>query len=172
MSIEIYDKAEVIKHNNKYIFLLKHGSKNSYTCPYQYVLDNNFKSKYLRRQARDSSWRVIAIGKEQSKIADTYWNAPTAMIYGQVRFGDKKNIALYLSKIKARTQSDYSEEQWTKIQQIIAYAINSPKYHINLENIPEDKMMKRDIEYCGKMYHMNDNVISYGTKSYWQLDNL
>jgi len=172
MSIEIYDKAEVIKLNDCYVFMVKHGSKNSYTCPNQYTIDSNFNDKYIRRQSRDSTWYVIAKSKNQSAIADTYWNCPTASIYGRVMFGDRKNIALYLAKKKAKTKDDYTEKQWRNIEQIIEYG-NKSMYCIDIDKgIPENKMTKRDIEYCGKMYSILDNMTTLGTHTYWQLDNL
>lgn len=169
MSIEIYDKAEVIKMNDGYYFLLKHGSKNSYTCPYQTVIDNNFNRRFIRRQRRDSTWRLIAQGKEQSAIANTYWNAPTASIYGVVKFGDKKNIALYLAKKKAKTKEDYNPDQWDNIEKICLEGIPNT---IDLADIPQSKMTKRDIEYCGKTFSITDNFKTLGTHTYWQLDNL
>lgn len=170
MSIEIYDKAEVIKLNDKYVFMVKHGSKNSFTCPHQYIIDNNFKDKYIRRQSRDSSWRVIAMGKIQSSIGETNWNAPTCWIYGRVMFGDKKNIALYLAKKKAKTKLDFDQEQWKNIERIIEYS----KTFIDLDNIPENKKTQNEIEYCGQVYKLADHRTdkSYAGIYYWQLDNL
>ena len=96
MSIEIYDKAIKIRKDDRVYFLLKYGSKNSFTCPNQYVIGDNFRSKFLRRESRDSSWSVIAscdVTKyTDTMMADTSWNCPTSQIYGRVMFGNKKNI--------------------------------------------------------------------------------
>jgi hypothetical protein len=169
MSIEIYDKAEVIKMNDCFYFLLKHGSKNSFTCAWQHVLDNNFRYKFLKRQARDSSWNLIAYGFSKFEIGDTYWNAPTSTIYGEVRFGDRKNIALYLAKKKAKTRADYDDIQWQHIEEIINYGKGNA---ITLSEIPRGKLMQAAIPYCEKLYHLAEHKTVFAGRDYWQLDNL
>ena len=50
MAIEIYDKAKIIKKDNKYYYFLKNGSSNSFTCPFQTIVDEDFNNKFIRRQ--------------------------------------------------------------------------------------------------------------------------
>lgn len=178
MSIEIYDKAEVIRKGEKYYFLLKSGSKNSYTCGRQYIIDGNFRPKFIRRDSRDSTWHVIAVGDKESyisrAIAKTYWNAPTSEVYGAIRFGNKKNIALWLAKRTARDYAvDFDEAQRAKIDEIIGYS--NAEYIIDLTKpIPAGKGFKMAHDYCGKqtLLIMGESAEKHGGIIYWSLDNL
>ncbi len=60
MAIEIYDKAKVIKKDGVKFYLLKNGSKNCFTVGGQRIIDNNFRSKFIVRDSRDSNWHVVA----------------------------------------------------------------------------------------------------------------
>lgn len=181
MAIEIYDKAKIIKKDNRYYYFLKNGSSNSFTCPFQTIVDNNFNNKFIIRQARDSDWHLIAIGNyedvNEDKIADTLWNAPTSYYYGQVRFGNKKNIALYFVKSKNKI-IDYdllSNIQKYNIDKNILYYVEGlkGKYTIDLGNIQEKDKMLPIQTYCGNNpILLEDNFITYNGRKYWDLDNL
>lgn len=181
MAIEIYDKAKIIKKDDVYYYFLKNGSKNSFTCPFQTIVDNNFNNKFIIRQTRDSNWHLIAIGRknevESDKIAETKWNAPTSWYYGEIRFGNKKNIALYFAKMKNKIIDYYllSEIQKENINKEIEYYINElkGKYTIDLGNIQEKDKMLPIQTYCGNNpVLLEDNFITYNGKKYWDLDNL
>jgi len=173
MSIELYDKGEVIQQGENVFYLLKHGSKNSFTCPYQSIIDNNFKNKYLMRQARNSNWRVIAYGKlenhSREDLSKTKWNAPTSWIYGVIRFGDKINIAKSLSKRKPKLYESFDEVQREHLDEIIGYTY---KNGIDLNNIKDGQRLKTEINYCEKIYQLKDNSIETKNAIYWDLDNL
>jgi hypothetical protein len=62
MSIEIYDKAAIVKKSDTFYLLLKHGSKNSFMNGGQSRIEGDFRRKFHARMTRDSEWRVIAIG--------------------------------------------------------------------------------------------------------------
>lgn len=181
MAIEIYDKASIVKKDNLYYYFLKNGSKNSFTCPLQSIVDNNFNNKFIKRQKRDSYWHLIAVGDKNSvnedKIADTEWNAPTSYYYGQVRFGNKKNIALYFAKSKNKIL-DYdllSDIQKDNIDKILKYYIDElkRKYTIDLLNIKDNNKMLPLHTYCSnEAILLDNNYIVYNGKKYWDLDNL
>jgi len=180
MAIEIYDKAEIIKKNNKFYYFVKFGSKNCFTCAFQMIVDDNFEDKFLRGQSRNSNWHLVAIGNapavKSDLIANTCWNCPTSYIYGRIKFGNKKNIALYFVKRKNKIL-DYallSDMQQTNINHTIDYYVKELKgqYTIDLQNI-KIKDAKADIaDYCGDTYRMKNNFVEYNDKQYWDLDNL
>lgn len=179
MAIELYDKAKVIKKDNKYYYFLKHGSKNSFTCRGQSILDNNFRNKFICRDSRDSHWMITAIGGEkeyqEQAIANTYWNTTTSQVYGKIAFGNKKNIALYYVKTPAQDfYTDFDDRQRANIDKLIAYAENCRKEFapIDLANIDEARKFKAHYEYCGKPVVLEGNSLSYKGKIYWNLDNL
>lgn len=179
MAIEIYDKAKIIKKDNTYYYFLKNGSKNCFTCPFQTIVDNNFNNKFIRRQTRESNWHVIAISNyddfKSNKIADTNWNAPTSWYYGQIRFGNKKNIALFFSKTKPINYDILSINQQYNIDNYINYYINELmlKYTIDLGKIDDKNKMKPIQTYCNdEPILLDNNYIIFNGKKYWDLDNL
>lgn len=169
MSIQLYDRGAVIIRNNTKHYLVKHGSKNSFTCPYQTRTDNHFKRQYLRREARDSDWHVVARG--EGKMADTSWNAPTGYIYGRILFGNKYNIALYLDKVKPIDYETLSEEQKYNVDVILNWYVGKGCV-IDLADIKPEQKMKDVHNYCGKEFHLAENSVTYKGKTYWKLDNL
>jgi hypothetical protein len=180
MSIEIYDKAKIVKKDGRYHYFVKNGSKNSFTCGGQTIKDNNFRNKFIKHQTRDSDWHMIAHGDseafETDKIADTEWNCPTSNVYGQIRFGNKLNIALYFAKNKSKVL-DYDkldDIQKSNISSLINYALrdDNKEWTIDLSDIPENKRHKEIVNYCGKEFRRFQNYTDYGEKIYWLLDNL
>jgi hypothetical protein len=182
MAIEIYDNAKIVRKNDTFYYFLKCGSKNCFTCPFQSIQDNNFHNHFITRQSRVSDWSIIAIGNAEAvrdnAIADTWWNSPTSSIYGQVRFGNKKNIALYFVKNKNKIL-DYDwldETQKVNIDNLINHYTTGEgkEYVIDLANIPEKKRFEDNISYCDKKFNLYEigNGITYENKSYWTLDNL
>jgi hypothetical protein len=180
MAIDIYDSAKIVKKGNVYYYFVKNGSKNCFTCPFQYVVDNNFRDKFIRGSSRESNWRLIAYGSQKEviddKIADTSWNCPTSYYYGEIRFGNKKNISLFFVKNKSKIL-DYNlldSEQQKNIDNEIEYYLTELKgeYTIDLEYIEEKNRMKEIIYYCGEEYNLLNNYIDYKDKRYWDLDNL
>ena len=176
MAIEIYDKgAKIIKGDTTYFFL-KFGSKNSFTCGGQSRLDNNFRAQWLKRDCRDSTWHVIAYGKNGCSLDNTYWNASTGMVYGRISFGDNKNIAYSLDKMRVKDISEYDDGQQYHINDRIEYAINGrgKEYTIDLDNIPNEKKFRAIDTYCGKEVPFMEgiNAKSFNGKIYWNLDNL
>lgn len=173
MAIEIYDKAKVIKKDTKYYYLVKQGSKNSFTNPYQYVIGDDLRDKYMLGTSRDSTWYVIAEGGQEEynadKIAYTNWNCSTSHVYGKIKFGNKKNIALALVKTKPTLYEELDERQQNNFNAILRY---SGDYIINLSEIPEAKQRKLVENYCGKEAKMAEHSICYQGIEYWNLDNL
>ena len=174
MAIEIYDNAKIVKKGNTYYYLLKHGSKNCFNYGGQTVIDNNFKNKLIRGLARESVWRVVAVGScddvINNKIAETELNCPTSYVYGRIRFGNKKNIALYFVKNKNKI-IDYDtcdEEQRANIDSIILRCNNA----IRLGQIKDAEAMKEKINYCNKEFLLKDNKVSFEGIDFWDLDNL
>jgi len=180
MSIDIYDKADIIKKEDVYYFFVKSGSKNCTNCPFQTIVDDNWNYKFVKRETRESDWKLIATGGKDEiitdAIANTEWNAPTSWYYGQVRFGNKKNIALYFAKSKNKIKDYYSltESQQKNIDNKINYYMNEQqgKYTIDLKNIKENEKMKTEIIYCGNNFSMHNDYITFNGKNYWNLDNL
>ena len=182
MAIEIYDKAKIVKKDDKYYYLLKYGSKNSFTCGGQSVMDDNFNMKYLHRDNRDSHWSVIAIGNEEDykndRIADTYWNSPTSEVYGRIRFGNGYNIALYFAKVRKAGKTilfeRLTEQQQSNLRGTLEHGEKSD-WTINLSDIPERRKFKNIIEYCGKKFELAsvfDNLVTFLGRGYWKLNNL
>ena len=178
MSIEIYSKAEVIKKADKYYYFLKYHSANDCICGGQVIVDGNFRNKYIKRNSRAGSWSIKAIGNafthRDAIISKTYWNAPTCAVYGQICFGNKKNIALYWAKKKAKNYDDYTDEQKYNIDEAIKWAENKgADYVINLENIQDAKRFKAVHTYCGDTpITLENNSITHKGIIYWNLDNL
>ncbi len=179
MSIEIYNKATIIKRDNKYYYFLKYHSKNDCICGGQVIIDDNFNNKFIRRNSRAGSWSVKAIGREkehkENAIHKIYFNCPTCHVYGKIQFGNRKNIALYWIKTKVKNYVDFTDEQRGNIDSLIGYAESEEgkKYVIDLANIREDQKFKAVHSYC------DDKVITLarGSKTYkgmifWDLDNL
>lgn len=182
MAIEIYDKAICVKKDYKYFYFLKYGSKNCFTCSGQSVLDDEFHTKWLKRETRDSDWNMIAYGGlqefENDAIAETYWNNTTGGVYGRIKFGNGKNIALYFVKNKDKVWN-YDEldgSQKSHIDNLIRYYEEEDKkrYTIDLRDIPEIKKMKPVDDYCGRseLIQIGLNAIMFAGKHYWNLDNL
>jgi hypothetical protein len=181
MAIDIYDKADIVKKDDKYYYFVKNGSKNCFTCPFQTIIDNDWNNRFIRSQSRESNWHLVAIGDENAvkndKIAETEWNAPTSWYYGQIRFGNKKNIALYFVKRKNKI-TDYNllnETQKANIDNEINVYVNEykMKYTIDLNNINPDKKAKTEITYCSnEPVLLNNNKLQYAGIDFWDLDNL
>jgi hypothetical protein len=169
MSIQIFDKAAIIKKDGVKHFMVKYGSKNSFTCHKQQRIDNHFRSQYLRRQARDSDWRVIAQG--DGKMANTIWNAPTSYIYGCIMFGNKRNIALYLDKVKPVCYEELDKEQNANFDKILNWYTDK-NHVIDLANIKDEQKYKEVYEYCGNQTRLIDHNIKHDKCIYWNLDNL
>ena len=176
MSIEIYGKAETIKKDGVYYYFLKHHSKNDCVCRHQSVIDGNFNTKFLMRDGRGGSWSIKAHAPSeiyQSQIAFTRYNCPTSYMYGQIQFGNKKNIALFWRKHKVKNFEDFSERQQSNILSIIDwYNGKDNTYRLDLSAIPAEKEYKTIHEYCGNNITMQGNSIEYKGQSYWNLDNL
>jgi hypothetical protein len=178
MSIEIYNKAKIIKKDDKYYYFLKHHSKNDCICGGQVIVDDNFNNKYIARNSRAGSWSIKAIGNEETyknnTIAKTEWNCPTSYVYGQIMFGNKKNIALYWVKCKVENYNDFTDEQKYNIGESIKYAENDgKKYVIDLTDIKENELMKKEHFYCDDTpILIENNYIKYNGQIYWNLDNL
>lgn len=182
MAIEIYDRAKIVKKEEKYFYLVKFGSKNCFTLGGQYVMDDSFNMKYLHRNNRDSHWSVIAIGNEEDyrndRIADTYWNAPTSQVYGRIRFGNGYNIALYFARLRKAGKTilfeRLTEQQQDNLRSLLEES-EREKWAIKLWDIPEHKRFKNVIEYCGNQFQMGsvfNNVVTFLGRSYWKLNNL
>jgi len=174
MAIEIYDDAKIIKKGNIYYYLLKYGSKNCFIYNGQEIIDNNFKNRFLRKNKRESDWWVVAVGSCEdvinNTIAKTYLNSPTSYMYGRIRFGNKKNIALYFVKNKNKVV-DYDacdEEQKANIDYIIGRSKNA----IMLNQINEEDAMKDKISYCGEDFYLKDNKLTFQGVDFWDLYNL
>ena len=185
MSIEIYDKAEIVKKGETYYYFLKNGSKNCFTCPNQTIVANDFNNKYLRGQSRESNWHIIAMGDSNTvklnKIAETYFNSPTSVIYGRIQFGNKTNIALFYAKKKKILDYDLlNETQKKNIDEKIEYNKKLKwLYTINLnEPIPQEKQFKAEKQQYNygeekpTIYKINDYNVLYNDKQYWNLNNL
>lgn len=176
MSIEIYSKAETIKKDGVYYYFLKHHSKNDCICRHQSVIDGNFNTKFLMRDGRGGSWSIKAHAPSIEfceRIAFTEYNCPTSQVYGQIQFGNKKNIALFWRKHKVKNFEDFTERQQENIKMLIDwYDRPENRYTCDLSHIPVDKEYKTALEYCGKTFAIYDNCIEYKGQSYWDLDNL
>lgn len=178
MSIEIYNKARVIKKDDKYYYFLKYHSKNDCICGGQYTVDDNFNNKYLQRDSFSGSWSVKAIGGKKEyndqAIHKTFWNCPTSYVYGEIRFGNKKNIALYWAKKKVENYYDFTDEQKENIDNSINWAIGKgKKYIIDLTDIAEKDKFKAVHKYCDdKPITLAMGSKTYKNKIYWDLDNL
>ena len=172
MSIEIYDKAEVVQKDDTFYYLIKYGSKNCFTCRYQLVIDNKFNNKFLKRETRDSFWTVIATGGieeyKNKAIANTIWNCPTSEAYGKVKFGNKNNMALYFAKSRPFCYELLDPTKRCNISKILS---QSGKV-IDLKNIDTNKSVKSKVNYCDKEFLLDDNFVLYDGKKYWNLDNL
>lgn len=176
MSIEIYNKAKVIKKDDKYFYFLKYHSKNDCVCGGQVIVDDNFNDKYIRRNSRSGSWSVKAHGGqaeyEADKISETDWNCPTCYVYGQIRFGNKKNIALYWTKTKPIDYYSLTEMQQKNVLESIVWYFKSD-YQCNLSNIPEKNRFKAVHTYCSdKPITLSEGSLTYKGHIYWNLDNL
>lgn len=170
MSIEMYDRAAVIKKDGTNYYMVKHGSKNTFNIGRR--TSNDFRPEYKQRESRCSDWRVVAKG--EGKMADTSWNAPTGWIYGRIQFGNKRNIALYLDKQKPRDFENFDEVQQGEIASIID-GYNKPnraEWVIDLKNIKPEKQVKTEHEYCGNVTRLADHAEQYEGRDYWSLDNL
>lgn len=172
MSIEIYDRAKVVKKEGVFYYLVKHGSKNTFTVGSR--VDDNFRRQYPSREVRHSEWRLIAKSEGVGRMGDTKWNAPTSWIYGRIMFGNKRNIALALDKMKPFDYESFDEWQKANFDSILElYAKeNYAQYVIDLADIKEEQMRKATLEYCGKTYDLNDYKVEFGGRFYWDLDNL
>ena len=179
MSINIYDKATIVKKDNIYYYFLKNGSKNSFTCPYQTIPDDNFNNKFIKKQSRDSDWHIIAFGDKNNiindDIAKTCYNSPKFYMYGNIRFDNKNNVALYFVKNKDKIL-DYdllNETQKANIDNNIKYYSDEAKnYVIDLNNIQEEDKMKNEHNYCDKNYNLSDYQLLYNNIAFWNCDHL
>lgn len=178
MSIEIYNKAKIVKKGDTFYYFLKHHSKNDCICGGQVIVDDNFNDKYIRRDSRAGSWSVQAHGGEaervSDKIADTFLNCPTSYIYGQVRFGNKKNIALYYAKQKDNyiDFENLSEMQKRNVSEKIEWYLKNER-QCNLAEIPERMKTKEVHRYCDdKDIKLSEHSMTHNGRIYWNLDNL
>lgn len=180
MAIDIYDKASIVKKDDRYYYFVKNGSKNCFTCPFQTIVDNNFRNKFMKRQSRESNWKIIAVGNtddvKNDKIALTDWNAPLFWYYGLVRFGDKTNIALYFVKNKNKIL-DYNlldEIQKANIDNNIRHYIDELKmqYTIDLSNIQEKDKIQEKASYCGTEYNLTDYSKQFNNLLFWNCNHL
>lgn len=180
MGIEIYDKAAVIEKDGTIYYLVKQGSKNCSTCAWQTVTDNNFRDKYLRGEARESDWHLIAYGTpdehERGTIGETWWNCPTSTVYGQIRFGNKLNIAYYLARQTPKPFEAFDAEQRRNIEAVIQYGLDNPRYNIALSQIDaldESKRFSDEVWYCGDPVRITPETSTvFNGRQYWALDNL
>lgn len=169
MSISIYDKAKVIEKDNVKTYILKCGSKNCFSNPYQYTIDNNLHDKYMRGTTRESDWSIVAKGN--GRMADTRLNCPTSGVYGKIRFGNKMNIALFFDKVKPTKYEDLDDEQKKNFDSLQGMYIGYE--WIDLDNIDEKHAFSPVSNYCGNETIMTpDNSKEYNGRRYWHLDNL
>jgi hypothetical protein len=169
MSISIYDKGKVIVKDNVKTYILKCGSKNCFSLPYQWTVDNNLHDKYMRGQTRESDWSIVAKGN--GRLADTYLNCPTGHVYGKIRFGNKTNMALSFDKMKPTAYEDLDEEQKRNFDRLSGMYINHE--WIDLDNIQDKWKFEPVHNYCGTEFVMTDeNSKEYKGKKYWNLHNL
>lgn len=180
MSIEIYNKAKIVHKDGVFYYFLKHHSKNDCICAGQVITDDNFNDKFISRNSRAGSWSIKAHGTEQDKdsdkIAKTDWNCPTSRVYGQIRFGNKKNIALYYAKNK-HNWIDFgtlTEMQKKNVSSIIDWYNKNPEYQCNLSDIKPENYMRAVHTYCDdKQIKLEEhNPIHYEGHYYWNHDNL
>ena len=113
---------------------------------------------------------------KKNDIAKTCYNAPTSYMYGQIRFGNKKNVALCFVKNKNKTL-DYNlldEIQKENIDNELKYYVDElkMKYTIDLNNILEKDEIEREHNYCGTVTKIDDHYIIYNDIKFWDLDNL
>jgi hypothetical protein len=178
MAIEIYDRAKKIHKDGIVYYMVKWGSKNCFNCGGQNLVDNDLHSKWTQKETRESDWHVIGKRKLTSpaKMADTLWNATTGDYYGEVRFGNKRNIALYLDKTPLVDYNDLDMEQQANFDSTLRYSEGvDQKYSnslIDLDNIPEDKKVRKLSEYAGKHWTLGLHSKDWQGKRYWDLDNL
>jgi hypothetical protein len=172
MSIEMYDRATVVKKGGKFHYLVKHGSKNTFSIGSR--INNHFRREYPTRQVRASDWRLVAISEGMGRMGDTSWNAPTSWIYGRIMFGNKRNIALYLDKLKPLEYEDFDEWQKANFDSIldIYSKENYARNVIDLADIKEEQSRKSEHDYCGKKISLDNHKIEFGGRFYWDLDNL
>lgn len=173
MAIELYDKAEVIERGEMVYYFLKSGSKNDFICSGQTIVGPDFMPKFITRQVRSSCWRLVAYGTLQDhksgRIGYTKYNCPTSYMYGQIKFGDRLNIALWFAKRKPKLYHNYSPTQQEKIDWIIN---NFKESAINLSSMSTKDVQQTFHEYCGKTYIIGPNKTEYNNHYYWQLNNL
>lgn len=164
----MYDRAAVVKKGNRYNYLVKHGSKNTFSIGRR--IGNDFRPQYMQREARDSRWHLVAISEGVGRMADTKWNAPTAWIYGRISFGNKRNIALYLDKVKPIRYEDLDEAQRVGLDSVLATyeRENYAEYVIDLADIKEEQ--ERHSQHGDKQ--LEDYNIEFEGRLYWDLDNL
>lgn len=180
MSIEIYNKAKIIHKDGIYYYFLKHHSKNDCICGGQFIVDDNFNNKYIRRNYTGGDWKIKAHGtekeREEDTIAKTYWNCPQSAIYGLFKPSKIQNIALYWAKLNKNKWQDikeFTEHQQKNINEIINwYNREDNKYKCDLKDIPEKYKHKEIEEYCGNHFHRFKNYIEYYGNIYWNLNNL
>lgn len=172
MSIQIYDRATVVKKAGRYYYFVKHGSKNTFSVGQR--LDNHFRPQYMQRESRDSRWYLVAMSEGIGRMADTKWNAPTSWIYGRIMFGNKKNIALHLDKVGPLIYEELDEAQRVGIDSILATyeRENYAEQVIDLAEIKEEQSRQSEHDYCGKKISLDDYKIEFGGRFYWNLDNL
>ncbi len=174
MAIEIYDSAKIVEKNGIYYYLLKNGSKNTTTCPYQYVIDNNFDRKFLRKETRSSSWKVVAIGNkeavEKNLIANTKYNCPQAYMYGEIRFGNGKNIARYYVGLhyhnKILKYEELTHSQQLNFNQILSWAEDNHR-KIDLNNIKDEQKTFTEYEYGNEKMSLETSHSFYKGIKFW-----
>jgi len=180
MAIEIYDEAKIIKKESVYYYLIRYGSKNCYALPDQRRIGKNLKKEWVERQSRESVWSLIATGSEeaykQDKIAETRWNAPTSKVYGKIHFGNRKNIAYYLTRKEPNAYEDLSQEQKINFDAIVSRYSDEEKqkYVIDLDDIDDSDRMQEEITCGGKEYkaELGETAKEYKGKLFWDINNL
>jgi len=179
MAINIYDSAKKIQKEDTTFFLIKCGSKNCFTYPYQRLVDNDLHYKTSQRETRESDWSCVAKTKTNKRMAITRWNCPTGSIYGRIQFGNKYNIALYLDRKKTTLYEELDDMQQKVFDDIVMSSENvDEKYSDSLldldknHDIPEPKRYKTTHDYCGRVFDIKNYLKRYEGHSYWKCENL
>lgn len=180
MAIEIFDCAEIVKKDGEYFYFLMFGSKNCFSMPGQYVDGPRFNRRYTANGRRESNWHLVAVGGEkefqENAIAKTFWNSFPGHVYGKIRFGNRKNIALYFTNLKYKNKVLNYEDLNYLQQNTINFLIHTQrgtKFCIDLSNIPEHQGVEEEISYCEpEPYKLKDHFkVVHGIK-FWDLNVL
>jgi len=112
---------------------------------------------------------LVAVGNERNvksgDILRTHINAPRFYFYGQIRFGNGKNIGLAFAKMKITEYDNFDEEQKENFDKLLDYYKDETKkrYFVNMEDEAdmESKKTKEVLNYCGEDYKLEDSFILY-----------